>query len=146
MMPVPLESTRTKCCHLSPFSWEPEMGSCQRVQDAHLLSSLICHESRHPQKNPTPVKHVACCKRPPCHEKACRVWVRCIKASMRLGKEKTWFSGCCRTICNRNSKGRTMFHVAKYCCYCSVFRELLVEVFNGMSPKQLTFWSYLWNT
>lgn len=136
---------RTKCCHLPPLSWEPEMGSYQRVQDAHLLPWQICHEFCHPQKNPVPLKDAGCCKRPPCCEKACQVWVWCIKASTRLGKEKTWFSGCCRMICNWNSKGRTMFRIAKYCCCCSVFRELLAEVFNGMSPKQLTFLSYLWN-
>lgn len=139
MMRVLLESIRTKCCHLPPLSWEPETGSCQRVQDAHLFPWQICHEFCHPQKNPVPLKHAGCCKRPPCCEKACQVWVWCIKASTRLGKEKTWFSGCCRMICNWNSKGRTMFRVAGYCCYCSVFRELLAEVFNGMSLKQLTF-------
>lgn len=108
-MPVLLESTQTERCHLSPLSWEPDMGSFQRAQGAHLLPWPSCQESRPRQENPAPVKDTARCKRPPCCQEACCVWVRGIKASMRFGKEKTWFSGCWRMICNWNSQGKQCF-------------------------------------
>lgn len=46
-----------------------------RVQDARLLPWLICCESCHPQKSPTPPERVARCRRPPCWEKARQVRV-----------------------------------------------------------------------
>lgn len=78
-VPVLLEGTQTTCYCLSPLSCEPEMGSCQS-SGCPSPPWLICRESRHPPKNPAPGKHAACCQRPPCWGKACRVWVRRITA------------------------------------------------------------------
>lgn len=99
-------------CHLLAGSLKWEAAG---VQSAHLLLWLICHKSHHPQEPHSSMQITA------------RGHWLVRKLPWGLGRKKKLILWCCRMNATE-TQGRTMFRVAKHCCCCSVFRELLVGV------------------